>query len=253
MQTNNHQYNKTQCPCNSNIIFGECCGLNPGADYLEMLDFIKRFNAHGSLYRVFDNKEYADKFYDGHIRVSTLEHCRNLENKLARDKKEGIAVVGIRDLASDEKSNENLPHNNTFDSLANPEPAIPIVHLGNNTVKLENAYVICLSTKYNKYMQTVYGKYCIEISKPAAFFYVLNAVMRNLELIVDIQPGPIIYDDSVFLNLKNMTTIMGVGFYKEEKFAKENEYRVRLLPLLPEIEPVFIEIVNMRNLCKKVY
>jgi len=249
MQTNNHQYNKTQCPCNSNIIFGECCGLNPGADYLEMLDFIKRFNAHGSLYRVFENEEYADKFYDGHIRVSTLEHCRNLENKLARDKKEGIAVVGFKNLDSD----EGMPHNNTFNPIANPQPSLPLVHLGNNTVKLENAYVVCLSTKYNKYMETVYGKYCIEINKPAAFFYLLNAVMRNLELIVDIQPGPIIYDDSVFLNLKNMTTIMGVGFYKEEKFAKENEYRVRLLPLLPDIEPVLIEIVNMRNLCKKVY
>ena len=252
MPTYNQQYNKTQCPCNSNIVFGKCCGLNPGADYLEMLEFVKRFNTDTPLYRVFNEKDFADRFYEGHIRVSTLEHCRNLENKWARDRHEGIAVVGIKSSGL-ENTDGNLPLNNTFYSLANPEPAIPLVHLGNNTLKLENAYVICLSTQYNEYMESVYGKYCIELKSPAAFFYLLNAVMRNLELIVDIQPGPIIYDDGVFLNLKSMSTLTGLGFYKEEKFAEENEYRVRLLPLLPEIEPVTIEIVNMYNLCKKMY
>ncbi len=251
MLTYNNQYNKTQCPCGSNIVFGKCCGLNPGADYLEMLEFMKRFNTDKPLYRVFDEKLFADRFYNGHVRVSTLEHCRNHENTRARDRKEGVAVVGISPESAD--VNNNVPVNNTFDALANPEPSIPLVHLGNNTMKLENAYVICFSTSYNNYMKGVYGKYCIKLTSPAAFFYLLNAVMRNLQLIIDIQPGPIVYDDSMFLNLKSMNTLTGLGFYKEERFTYENEYRVRLLPVLPEIEPVLIEITNIHNLCVKMY
>jgi len=243
-------YDKSPCLCNSGLDFGNCCGLNPGTDYLEMFEFVRKFDTRVSLYRAFNEQIYADRFYEGQVRVSTLEHCRNLENKHARDTNEGIAVVGVQGEEPKDKE-DMLPLNTSNTPLSQLE--VPLVHLGNNTLKLENAYVLCLSTKYNKYMEQVYGKYCIKLKSPAAFFYVLNAVMRNLELVADIQPGPIIYDNSVFLNLNIMSTLIGLGFYKEEKFAKENEYRVRLLPILPDIEPVLIEIANMPNLCQKMY
>jgi len=251
MQKSN-RYHHTKCPCNSGSDFGKCCGQNPGTDYLEMLEFVKKNEIKEPLYRVFKEQVFADKFYEGHIRISTLEHCRNLENRWARDMHEGIAVVGLKN-PEPGNADAGLQASDTFDIPATPEPEIPLVHLGNNNLKLENAYVMCLSTEYNDYMKKIFGKYCIKLNSPAAFFYLLNAVMRNLELVADIQPGPIIYDDSVFLNLNRMSTLGGLGFYKEEKFALENEYRVRLLPLMPDIDPVLIEIINMPGICRKMY
>jgi hypothetical protein len=246
------QYGKTACPCNSGIIFSECCGQNPGAEYLEMLEFVKKFDTVTPLYRVFNEREHADKFYNRQVRVSTLEHCRNLENKQARDRNEGVAVVGMESSGQDTVT-ENVFRNSSYDTLSIQQPELPLVHLGNNTLKLENAYVICLSTAYNTYMKKVFGEFCIKIKNPAAFFYLLDVVMRRLELIADIQPGPIIYDSRVFLNLNVMSTLMGIGFYKEEKYAGENEYRVRLLPLMQDIEPIVVEILNMNNICEKMY
>ena len=244
------RYDQTPCPCGSGKPFGGCCGLTAGTAYPEMFAFVRNHPVQGPLYRIFREREHADSFFIGQVRVSTLEQCRNLENSEARDTQEGIAVVGIGQTGS---SGCAEPQGSLYVDNEIPQPAVPLVHLGDNTVKLENAYVLCLSADYSDYMRKVYGNYCIMIEKPAAFFYLVNAVMRNLNLIAESRPGPIIYDDNVFLNLNYTSTSGGVGFYKGERFAMENEYRLRLLPLLPEIEPILIEISSMPSICQKMY
>ncbi|HEU4496770.1 MAG TPA: hypothetical protein VFR70_06935 [Flavobacterium sp.] len=185
------------------------------------------------------------------VRISTLESCRNLENELARDEQEGITVVGAEIKPETEKDRKSAPPD--LDGIIAGTEGIPLVHIGNSTLKLENAYVLCLTTAYSSYMKDVFGPYGIEISRPGAFFYLVHSLMKELMLVQDAMPGPIIYDDGLLLDPAQETTAKAAGFYKESRFASEKEYRLRLLATEAAIEPVVIEIANMREICRKLY
>jgi len=79
------------CPCKSQIPFERCCGINLGASYKEMEFFLRYFNIDKPIYRYFSKKDWADSFFTGMVRLSTLNICRNHENLSAKDELEGNA------------------------------------------------------------------------------------------------------------------------------------------------------------------
>src|SRR5262245_17869461 len=50
----------------------------------------------GYVYRFLDKAEHAEKFIDGRIRITTLEHCRKTEDAMRQDSAEGTAQLHVQ-------------------------------------------------------------------------------------------------------------------------------------------------------------
>ncbi|HDO6740635.1 hypothetical protein VSR89_22390 [Klebsiella pneumoniae] len=116
------------------------------------------------LYRFFDNESYANDFVDGKLRVSTLETCRNHENKAQGDPEEGYSRHYINRIDSSDPQFQEIAMRGGchFVNCAD----ITIENHTNTTI-FEDAYILCTTTKCNPADFTEdFGRFCVEITNP---------------------------------------------------------------------------------------
>lgn len=214
------------CLCNSNLAFEKCCGINIGANYFEMEYYVQNFRINQPLYRFFDKKEWADSFYNGDIRLSTLNICRNHENLFARDELEAKANVTLSYLPiADSNDEKNQMVLNDLASMGIPildSKNIIIRFISGGQRQIDDAYILCFSTDNSDFLDKRFGKFCIKINQPKILLYLIWAEVKRLKLAIQVKEGKIEYDNNLAIDISRQRINDKLGFIKREIFSPEN-------------------------------
>ena len=206
----------------------------------------------GSVYRFLRSEEHAQQFANGRIYISTLKACRAYEEEGRGDAEEGYE----RRLIDHARGGSN---NSEFVELAQKVG----IHIGEgcSNISLSNvegvnfihdAYVLCTTDQFDpKKLGPRYGKYCVEITDPLAFFNVVTRALLSHAVLKEGFMGPIIYKDRLIKNMEESPGL--IGFVKPpDIYADDREYRFLWTVTQAEIKGILIDIPDASSYLKRI-
>jgi len=201
-------------------------------------------------YRFFDNSKYVEDFLNGRIRLSTLDHCRKLENSAARDENEGKLTISVLDYNhSYGEVNKTVAQNiSPFFKIVENNIRIKNINL---MYELKDAHVLCFSKEDSKYIKRVFGRHGLIVYDIHELKRRIESVLIRYDLFYDGDKlGDVIYNDQIH-DVYTNNALNDLGFCKNKKFIRENEFRMLFLSKLP-VKIEFIEIGNIRDIARKI-
>lgn len=212
----------------------------------------------GSVYRFFDQAEYAEQFCKGKLRVSTLEACRGYENAEQGDKGEGVWQHTISDIHIPNAQDVDVSGLLYAGVRVDPSATNVVIKNVSGGKKIENAYVLCTTKLFNPdAFSTSFGKYCVEISNAQCFAHAVTEAIHKYHR--DLK-----WVRADFGNVDYIENRSGVDFEKPANhiaFLKpKNPYKsqeeFRFLWSLSEphldIRPLDLNIPSIAKYCKRV-
>jgi len=146
------------------------------------------------LYRYFQEESHAKALLQGDVWISTLERCRGYETVGQGDDMEGQSSWNVRKadspagLAAQHMMNRNGgPILQDCEFGPNCAAAIAIES------RLPDAYVVCTTQSPAQSTEEVFGQYCVEISNPLRFFWLVTNRLVTQKPIFEAVFGPIKY------------------------------------------------------------
>jgi len=178
-----------------------------------------------TVYRYFKEAKHADAFANGScIRLSTLEICRKYEDKEQGDSGEAFEKYTLENEKGGNASKGFVARADRAGvGISQYCHNMTVVNCS-HTIMLEDAHVLCTTTKLSEETANNFGPYCVKITDLKSFFYVISQEYENSIGLNKGILGTITYTDREF---KNKETPPGpMGFVKPvEPYAKQNEYR----------------------------
>lgn len=216
---------------------------------------------HNVLFR-YDSSSISSVILEGYIRVTTLEACRNAENEFARDPGEGT------------KTTTSLPGMNSLNSydfakLLGVDPSgievrgrNAVVTQGINAVhrteRIDNAFVFCTSAIGNDpSMKRRFGGGCLMIKNAIEFFELIDVELRRA--VAPKKLSQCVVDDVEYAPRENNYrdhTSKHCSFIKpcggKSSFESESEVRAIWIPQGFNVEPVLLNIPEIKTLLKSI-
>jgi hypothetical protein len=203
------------------------------------------------IYRYFDEEAYANALIQGNVFISTLERCRDLEKPGQGDPEEGTHLrcqtyaFGDSDSAQIKEVTSWLPIR--IDNSTNIEIA------SNRLVtRIPDAYVVCTTERPADKTSATFGKYCVEVSRPAKFFDLIDARLHRFR-----SSGPGEFQRVRYTQLEHydLNPPPGeIGFVKRpDPYAEQQE--IRLLwkyGVNPPLTPFELSVPGVSRLCRRI-
>ncbi len=204
------------------------------------------------LYKVFDEKQYADDFLNnGRIRFSTLYYYKTHEDEDRVDPTEGHG--------GGSKEGEALVIDLAKETMT-PEAGIEELYVEGGE---DSSFILCTSAPKSEKLQDLpikFGKYVVRIKDPARLFKEIESAMRNDKALEKNRPqleGALIrYDKDENLDELTDQKIKALGWaQKPAKYWDEFEYRFRfkiIEELIGSPEHYFISIGGKLSYCELI-
>lgn len=206
------------------------------------------------VYRFLSKKEYVEDFVQGKIRLSTLGHCRIMENEYARDEDEGkinpfISSKTVKNTNSveDKAFLDDLRSLGGFDFEDCTNIRLDNVQFGPSF--LPDAFVLCASNEINDHAIQTFGKYCVKIHYPHLFGYYVYLHLRSLDISYAFKCEKVSYGNQE-VDFANKAIHSRVGFEKVQRFEPEDEFRFLFFTDTNNVEPQFIQVPEVNKICE---
>lgn len=209
------------------------------------------------VYRFFRERNHAEQLAQGIVWLSTLGSCRGYEEDGRGDAGEATQVYWSGEF-SGEGTDPHIQHVSQHSGIKiqiAPGAEIQQVLIRDATYSrgIADAFVLCTSEKFDPSCMETFGPYCVEISRPR-FFVWLVTVRLGLELpIGEAIIGRIQYRDRSYSGLQTQPGVL--GFVKPVEFSSQRE--VRLLWTIKGkariLEPKTVTCPEIRALCRMVF
>jgi hypothetical protein len=204
------------------------------------------------VYRFFNESKHAEDFVRGKIWISTLETCRKYEDPRQGDPGEGSIIYHSG-------SYENHPADDAVLIEVARRSGVGIRNLSgditfsNNVSRhvIPDALVLCATTHYDpEVFPDVFGKYCVEIRDPNAFFMGLTQALAARYAISSFHSGSVTYSNREYSGLQSAPGRL--GFVKPvDLYCNQQEFRMlwivnTTLPLTPGM----IQVPKIARYCR---
>ena len=192
-----------------------------------------------SMYRRLSNERWAQEFASGSIVLSTLEHCRTVEDEARRDENEGRLIRKV----SAFMDTANPDHRRQLEATGKFEfgpNANPTLQFDNSTIieDVGNAYVLCFSeTEYPGDQENQYGEHCIRVTAPYTLFEVITKRLDQIFPLRKAVFGRVNYQSRNVTNFTPVNTRRDL--IKPVKFSFDREIRMLWFPQKHMIVPQF--------------
>jgi len=199
------------------------------------------------VYRYFDQEQFADVLCErGVLRLSSLERCRVIEDAKRRDVGEATHLHHLAEERVDSAAKQARLA--AFGFGAQPGDVFE------NCVvfrRIPDALLVCTATRFSAALQTKFGKFCVEISRPAlALEYLVQGTMPNI---------PVKQAGCALVRYGERTSSgvfaqYPIGFMKPVIFEDEEEFRFMLVPKSLPLPPHPHDIAHpgLPTLCRRV-
>lgn len=203
-------------------------GLTVSADRVALL---LREQPPEALYRFFRQRQHAELFLSGTIRLENLRRYHNTDDRGRRDDSEGTGFLQYHDLRSSVQ----------WDLATNATTVLPPewgpIHV--TSLSATPMFVCCLCCPPLEALPRLaqqFGLYAVRLNEPTAFIEALSRAMVHCRgLVGPLECGFVVYKDVV--DLKGPPThedhITSCSFCKSTKYAAEFEYRLLQRTALP--------------------
>jgi hypothetical protein len=211
----------------------------------------------GSVYKFVGKEVYANNLASGIVSIGTLEECRKFEDPLQGDPGEALHTYNSGYFKGD--GNDSNLQRIAQNSQVRVSPGSHNITFSNfsSSRKIEDAYVICTSEFFIKEdFSESFGKYCVEISDPHLFYYLISEALEKVFMIKRSSWGPVQYRERSNRHLDE--EIGQLGYVKPEKYRYQNEVRFlweRFYPdhrKIEELKRITLHIPGISALCKRV-
>lgn len=208
-------------------------------------------NLPSKLYRFFDKKEYAEDFVNGKLRVSTLETCRNHENKAQGDAQEGYMFNYIREIHSSHPRFQVISNKSGICMIGSDNCVIK-----NSTYKecIEDAYLLCTTTQCRPEDFTDdFGDYCVEITDPLKMMEMITQTLHRTSKVTHCQYREIKYRSRAFQQEEIIDIPMEFLKPDTDIYMSQNEFRYVWYTDVSPIMPINIECGSFSEFCKIIH
>lgn len=176
------------------------------------------------LYRYFDTEEYAERFVQGMVWLTTFEACRRYEDSYRGDPDEGSRVRVSRLIAG--HGDDPRFRARAAESGVSVHPAARDIIISQNrtTQLVPNAWLLCASQHDDPEALKEFGRFCVKILQPIQF---AEKVAASIGLEIRLQgahAGPVIYRSNEYRSSEPAPERM--GFTKDPSYALQNEFRL---------------------------
>lgn len=203
------------------------------------------------VYRFFENEWEAECLIKGGVWISTLQKCREYEDRERGDPNEGMYTHNVSYMAG-----------NTGDSLTQEllrrqgiqcDDPNGFISMADNvhTMVHENSFVICTSKSNSESVKNIFGKYGVEIQDPFEFYKCLSYELFHKLKIFQGVAGEVHYINRSTWDMQPMPNRQ-IFLIKEDRHNYQQEYRFVWRAHKPMIQPFLLECPSISNLCKRV-
>jgi hypothetical protein len=203
------------------------------------------------MYRRLSNESWAREFASGSIVLSTLQHCRTVEDEERQDKNEGRLIRNVTAFmdASNPEHKSQLEATGKFEFEPN---ATPVLEFYNSTIveDVGDAYVLCFSEVENPgHRENQYGDHLIRITAPYTLFEVITKRLDQLFPLRKAVFGRVEYRSR---NVKNFAPVKTRrDLIKPPEFSSDRELRMIWFPERHKIVPQFrLWCTEARDCCE---
>jgi hypothetical protein len=207
-----------------------------------------------SIYRFFSEEYQANALAQGEVWLSTLETCRAYEDTAQGDPEEahetynsGYAVGGSDDPSFVERARRSGIH-------IGPGCSNMTVNNCSNRVSLPDAFVLCTTVEFSpEKLSETFGKYCVEITNPRAFFIGVSKQLEDHAFIKEAAAGKVIYKDRKYTGLESPPG--PIGFVKPpDVYSSQNEFRFLWVPEnnASRLTPFLLKCPELSSICKRI-
>ena len=207
-----------------------------------------------SIYRFFSEEYQANALAQGEVWLSTLETCRAHEDPAQGDPEEahetynsGNAVGGSDDPNFVERARRSGIH-------IGPGCRNITVSDCSNRVSLPDTYVLCTTVEFSpEKLSETFGKYCVEITNPRAFFLGVSKQLEDHASIKEAAAGKVIYKDRKYTGLESPPG--PIGFVKPpDVYSSQNEFRFLWVPErnASRLTPFLLKCPELSSICKRI-
>lgn len=208
-------------------------------------------NLPSKLYRFFDKKEFADDFVNGKLRISTLETCRNHENKAQGDAEEGYMFNYIKRIHSSHPRFHEISNRGGI-CMVDSENCV----IENNTYTeyIEDAYLLCTTTKYHPEDFTDdFGSYCVEITDPLKMMEIITQTLHSTSKVTHCKYSEVKYRSRTFQQEEIIENLMEFLKPDTDIYMSQNEFRFVWYTEISPITPINIECGSFSEFCKIIH
>ena len=186
--------------------------------------------AHGdypnTVYRVFDDIQYAEDFINGSIRFSRLQNYKHIEDELRRDNTEGEAHV----------IHDGLHHHSSFAS--------------------NSFYILCFHRTLEAAQQSKFGKFIVEITNPRQLAIEITKWLdkQPYKHFGGIEGVNVEYSHGEEVDIEPTTIELARLTYSQKPifFSDEDEFRLIFIRESCKDDHVFVEIGGTTEFCNMV-
>lgn len=173
--------------------------LNNGR-YLQEYERIVSNGMNDPIYRFVHGRDHASSFKNGDIYISTMQNCREYENKSRGDRDEGRIKYAITDYMCDKSTpgfEEAMRRVGFWPISGNPTMSFKNCAVIND---LGNSYVLCTTLKHiPNILSKDFGDHCFKIEDPALFGLVIaRRIQLEDKCDLDFKIGHVAYTGRVF-------------------------------------------------------
>ncbi|MBB1380504.1 hypothetical protein H5071_00685 [Shewanella sp. SR41-2] len=206
-----------------------------------------------SIYRFFSEEYQANSLAQGEVWLSTLETCRAYEDPAQGDPEEAHEVYNSGHAVGGSDDTKFVERASRSGIQIGPGCSDITVSNCSSSVSLPDAYVLCTTIEYSpEKLSDTFGKYCVEITNPRAFFIGVSKILENHISIKEAAAGKVIYKDRIYTGLESPPG--PIGFVKPpDLYSSQKEFRFLWLPLgSAKLTPFLLKCPELSTICKRI-
>ncbi len=209
------------------------------------------------VYRFFRERSHAEQLIQGVVWLSTLGTCRGYEEDGRGDAAEATQVYTSGEVSgtgTDPDVQHVAQHSGIKFEIA-PGAKINHVIIKDATYLrgIKDAFVLCASQKFDPSCMETFGPYCVEISRPRSFLWLVTMRLGLQQPLGEAIMGKIRYLDRSYSGLQTQPGVL--GFVKPAQFASQQEFRMlwTIRGKGRTLEPETVACPEIRALCRMVF